>query len=300
MDGPNEKNYAFGEGDSFKPEGNYDPEGQRRGSTIVAGRKMSRIGPPPKGSISASAPVGDELDSQAQLVAMEANNAIKYRTCSWPMVSHLLPIHTATTVPPPKQKANVTCTDGSFTLLGIHLSRHHVLPILLLGSRTSSWHYPDCCPSRIRTVHLAHYLVSLVFTRSACGSDNAKGILSPSSRSLGCLRHWTNAVLEFLFGLVGHSRHVHLEQHLHSGPPCVDHRSLSQHHEQPQPLHRWIRSDWCGRLLAGVDATYLQRSCKDGHCISILHIRLRHSRSCIRWRRGEARYRRIHTSSKPL
>ena len=56
----------------------------RRGSTTVAGRKMSRIGPPPRGSISVDAPEGG--DEYSKLVAMETDNAIKYRTCSWQKV----------------------------------------------------------------------------------------------------------------------------------------------------------------------------------------------------------------------
>jgi hypothetical protein len=57
--------------------------GQRRGSVTVDGRRMSRIGPPPKGSI-VDAEQGEE---QARLVAAEAGNEIQYRTCSWQKVS---------------------------------------------------------------------------------------------------------------------------------------------------------------------------------------------------------------------
>ena len=74
---------AFGEPGSFQPGG--DVEGGRRDSTIVQGRKMSRIGPPPRGSVSA--------DEHAKLVEMEADNAIQYRTCSWQMV-RTIPMHT--------------------------------------------------------------------------------------------------------------------------------------------------------------------------------------------------------------
>lgn len=78
----NEKKDVFGEPGSFRPEDNIDTE--RRGSTTVGGRKMSRIGPPPRlGSIPGDSDQGEE---QARLVAMEADNAIKYRTCSWQKV----------------------------------------------------------------------------------------------------------------------------------------------------------------------------------------------------------------------
>lgn len=77
-----EKKHSFGEGGTFDPNGQMN--GSRRGSTTVQGRKMSRIGPPPKlGSIPVDS---DDGDVQARLIAMEADNAIQYRTCSWQKV----------------------------------------------------------------------------------------------------------------------------------------------------------------------------------------------------------------------
>ncbi|OCT44770.1 N amino acid transport system protein [Cladophialophora carrionii] len=79
---------GFGEGGSFNPSGSVDLE--RRGSTTVHGRKMSRIGPPPKpGSLSLPDTSGSD-DEYGKLVAMEADNAIKYRTCSWQKTAALL------------------------------------------------------------------------------------------------------------------------------------------------------------------------------------------------------------------
>jgi len=76
---------VFGEGNTFKPDEGLDIEG-RRDSTMVHGRKMSRIGPPPKiGSLPDTSGSDDEY---GKLVAMEANDAIKYRTCSWQKVVH--------------------------------------------------------------------------------------------------------------------------------------------------------------------------------------------------------------------
>jgi hypothetical protein len=80
-----EKNEPFGEPGSFAP-GGRDADVERRSSTIVAGRKMSRIGPPPRNS---SLPVLDDTSSGEEynkLVEMEAHDAIKYRTCSWQKV----------------------------------------------------------------------------------------------------------------------------------------------------------------------------------------------------------------------
>ena len=69
--------------DAFDPaDEKYDAE--RRGSAIGGGRKMSRIGPPPGMQAGNE---NDGLDEHSKLMAMEADNAIKYRTCSWQKVS---------------------------------------------------------------------------------------------------------------------------------------------------------------------------------------------------------------------
>ncbi|KAJ9613029.1 hypothetical protein H2200_002970 [Cladophialophora chaetospira] len=91
MSGLREKDEpAFGAG-GFNPDGGADLEGRgsRRGSTLVGGRKMSRIGPPPKNSMSFVDTSGDE-EVHGKLVAMEEHNAIKYRTCSWQKTAALL------------------------------------------------------------------------------------------------------------------------------------------------------------------------------------------------------------------
>ena len=62
-----------------------DVEAGRRGSVTVQGRKMSRIGPPPRGSIVDTGDM-DLDDVQARLVAEELGNTIQYRTCSWQKV----------------------------------------------------------------------------------------------------------------------------------------------------------------------------------------------------------------------
>lgn len=56
---------------------------RRRSSTTVGGRRMSRIAPPKIGEIPSDSGSGDE---HAKLTEMEAENAIKYRTCSWQKV----------------------------------------------------------------------------------------------------------------------------------------------------------------------------------------------------------------------
>lgn len=75
-----------------KPEGpdNYGHDLERRLSTTVQGKKMNRIAPPPgrKGSI--ADPGNPDIDAQQQMLDMEADNAIQYRTCSWPKTAALL------------------------------------------------------------------------------------------------------------------------------------------------------------------------------------------------------------------
>lgn len=78
---------AFGTSGAFQP-ANKEADPERRMSTNVGGRKLSRIGPPPKlGSIAAGSDSGDE---QQRLMELEADNAIKYRTCSWQKTAFLL------------------------------------------------------------------------------------------------------------------------------------------------------------------------------------------------------------------
>ena len=71
--------------DSDEMNEKYDAEQGRRDShTMVGGRKMSRIGPVTIG------PAAD-VDSHGALVEAEAENAIKYRTCSWQKVKQTPP-----------------------------------------------------------------------------------------------------------------------------------------------------------------------------------------------------------------
>jgi hypothetical protein len=112
----NEKSHAFGGAGSFKPEGGSDAE--RRGSTNVQGRKMSRIGPPPKlGSIPGGS---DQGDDQAQLLAMEADNAIQYRTCSWQKVRRVLPKSSREGISASGLPGNPFRLDDSCTVKTLH------------------------------------------------------------------------------------------------------------------------------------------------------------------------------------
>ncbi|KAK5044605.1 hypothetical protein LTR84_010619 [Exophiala bonariae] len=83
---------GFGQAGVLKPDQNLGADLEaRRTSTSVNGRRMSRIGPPPKQSL--EIPVTDNassVDEYGKLVEMEANDAIQYRTCSWQKTAALL------------------------------------------------------------------------------------------------------------------------------------------------------------------------------------------------------------------
>lgn len=76
----------------------YDAEnaGRRDSTTVVNGRKMSRIGPVTVGPV-------QEVDSYGKLVEMEAENAIKYRTCSWQKVRRMPSLRILCLLPEPRQ-----------------------------------------------------------------------------------------------------------------------------------------------------------------------------------------------------
>lgn len=78
-------------GEDSSPGVILDNDLERRGSTIVQGQKWKRIAPPlgRQGSIVEGAENFDG-DTAAKMVEMEADNAIKYRSCSWYKTAALL------------------------------------------------------------------------------------------------------------------------------------------------------------------------------------------------------------------
>jgi hypothetical protein len=85
MTSAGKKEKRFGTAGFFAPDEKIAESQDRRGSTILPdGRRMSRIGPP----VLTDAIVldVDSQDEHGRLVEMEAENAIKYRTCSWQKV----------------------------------------------------------------------------------------------------------------------------------------------------------------------------------------------------------------------
>ena len=79
---------GFGQSGFLQPNENgpTDAQDRRYSTTSVHGRRMSRIGPPRKSSLDITDDTGSG-DEYNRLVEMEANDAIKYRTCSWQKVS---------------------------------------------------------------------------------------------------------------------------------------------------------------------------------------------------------------------
>lgn len=78
---------------SESPLGKEQPDIElRRDSTVVRGKKWNRIAPPVarKGSVTEIQGTGSDDDTAQALVEMEADNAIKYRTCSWYKTAALL------------------------------------------------------------------------------------------------------------------------------------------------------------------------------------------------------------------
>lgn len=116
------------------------------------GRKMNRIDKPKSAGEHGS---GDSDTDSATTVGkqmeMEAGNSIKYRTCSWPKVIY--------STLREKRRAN-TFIDSRSPVFRVHLSGHHVIPILLLCPWSCAWLDPHRrgrwnCP-----LYFTHYLVS--------------------------------------------------------------------------------------------------------------------------------------------
>ncbi|RVX74230.1 hypothetical protein B0A52_02062 [Exophiala mesophila] len=82
---------GFGQSGFLQPNENgpTDAQDRRYSTTSVHGRRMSRIGPPRKSSLDITDDTGSG-DEYNRLVEMEANDAIKYRTCSWQKTAALL------------------------------------------------------------------------------------------------------------------------------------------------------------------------------------------------------------------
>ena len=72
-------------------------------------------------------------------------------------------------------------TDRGSPLLRVHLPRHHVLSLLIFGSRPCPWNHLDYCSSWIRALHVSHRLVGPIW------SENLSCALTLNREF--CLRH---------------------------------------------------------------------------------------------------------------
>lgn len=94
-------------------------------------------------------------DILGKQLEMEAGDAIQYRTCSWQKVSFQLFSMRVW------ENSN-NYQDCSFTLLRVHLSSYHVLPIQLFSTWAVSRSSLDRGGCRSRPIHFAYCLVSCV------------------------------------------------------------------------------------------------------------------------------------------
>lgn len=152
-----DKDEPFGAAGSFRPGDNVDLE-RRSSVTTVQGRKMSRIAPPPRNSSIVPVTVEDDgvKDEYGKLVEMEANDAIKYRTCSWQKVTLSLVCIDATMI------ILTFIQDCRPTLLRVYLLGNHVFPILIFDPWSCPGSDLDGRASGIRSLYFARRLVSPV------------------------------------------------------------------------------------------------------------------------------------------
>lgn len=104
-------------------------------------------------------------DILGKQIEMEADNALQYRTCSWPKVRNRRPQD----IPTRDKHILILEIDCGITFLGIHLSGYHEFPLLLLRVGSCSRTYPHCRGGSPCPIHFFGCL----------------GILSPSPRSQG-------------------------------------------------------------------------------------------------------------------
>lgn len=114
----------------------YDVEGQpRRDSRIAPVQAEDRTS------------IGKQLE-------LEAENAIKYRTCSWQKVRLRLDAYCSNWL----TQCAVDCRPA---LLRVHLLGHDVVPVVILRPGPGAWSHPDSVHRCCRALHVADYLVCI-------------------------------------------------------------------------------------------------------------------------------------------
>jgi hypothetical protein len=225
---PNEK--AELKSDGVNPYNDYsaDQTTAEHGGSKKFNKPMNRIDRPRTRSIAGDSAMGDSSTdvsvSIGKQMELEADNAIKYRTCSWqkvcygPIFYFISPIPslailiTCAFLKPVEclerdygaaqfktaiglyayalfKTQKLTCSsDCGSAVLRVHLLGHHVLPVLLLGSRIGTGTDLDLCHRGIGPLHLSDHLVSFTSpNRLITKLTLNQGILHETSRSQGRL-----------------------------------------------------------------------------------------------------------------
>lgn len=111
--------------------------------------ELGRIEKPSRRDVDDSSDASITVGKQME---MEAENAIKYRTCSWQKVCC-----------GPNVLLRTFCANGATdcrtVVLRVHLSGNHVVPMVLLGSRPSPRSHIDRRDSFSGSLHVLDHLV---------------------------------------------------------------------------------------------------------------------------------------------
>jgi hypothetical protein len=222
---PNEK--AELKSDGINPYNDYsaDQTTAEHGGSKKFNKPMNRIDRPLTKSITGDSAMGDSSTdvsvSIGKQMELEADNAIKYRTCSWQKVCYgplFLPIPFLATsivcaflklveclkwdygaaqcntaivlyVSALFKTQKLTCSpDRGSAVLRVHLLGHYVLPVFLLRSRIGAGSDLDFCHRGIGPLHLFDHLVSLTSPKRLITKLTVnQGILHETSRSQGRL-----------------------------------------------------------------------------------------------------------------
>jgi hypothetical protein len=119
--------------------------------------KGGRLGGPVRGDlVDSDGEASLDIDKQ---IALEADNDIKYRTCSWQKVC--LPIVLCAFMRP----VTNCVVDCSVVVLRVHLLGYYVIPVVVLHPRPRARLDPNRRDCGYSAVHLATLLVSPSFVR---------------------------------------------------------------------------------------------------------------------------------------
>lgn len=162
----------FGYAGGFVPGENTEKDAETLGSPF---RKYSRIGP----AIGVSADSDSDKVDIGRQIELEADAAIKYRTCSWQKVGSFTPSGAQMLIPMPyivdigytrtrsvymsghesMHEILIRFADCGSALLRVYLLGDHVLSIFLFGPWLGAWPHPDSRAGGVRALHVVDCLV---------------------------------------------------------------------------------------------------------------------------------------------